>query len=295
MRIFTRKSSRGKMSKPLGEVLKLSAKYLEEKGIERSRRSAEDLLSSLLCMKRIDLYMHFDLPLEEKELASYRTLIKRKVLGEPLEYILGEVAFAGCSFVVNRHALIPRPETEILFDLAASLLEKEDLVNKKAWDLCTGSGVLGISLKKRFPQLDVVLSDLSQEAIGLALENGKKNAVEVSCRQGDFLQPFLGERADIVFCNPPYVSKREYAELGRGVRDFEPEMALVGGEDGLFFYEKLAKELPSFLKPKAKIFLEIGFMQGESVLALFSAPYWKKKWIRKDYSEKDRFFFLEFE
>lgn len=105
----------------------------------------------------------------------------------------------------------------------------------------------------------------------------------------------LGKKADIVFCNPPYVTSKEFFNLDRSVRDFEPKGALVGGEDGLAFYQRLEKDLPQYLNPQAKIYLEIGSGQGNALLDLFSGPIWKGVRVEKDWSGHDRFFFLEFE
>lgn len=276
--------------KTIGEVLKLSASYLQERQTEHPRRTAEELLASLLKMKRMELYMQFDRPLSEEELASLREQIKRKAKGEPLGYISGEVEFLGCRIRVDRRVLIPRQETEILADLIVKKLGGREGV---LWDVCTGSGCLGIALKKALPQLQVVLSDLSKDALALAKENAKADGAEVEFLEGDFLTPFEGRSCDFFVSNPPYVSQSEYLSLDPSVRDFEPKMALVGGESGLAFYERLGRDLPRFLKPGGLAFLEIGAGQGEAVKKIFSGSEWSRAELKKDWSGKDRFFFLE--
>lgn len=281
--------------KLLGEVLKLAGGYLQEKGNSRPVRDAEDLLAHLLKVKRLDLYMKFDLPLGEEELSAYRALLVRRAKGEPLDYILGEVDFYGCRFTIDPRVLIPRPETELLLEKICAFVASGELKEKVVWDVCTGSGCLGIALKKKFPYLSVALSDLSEGALEVARGNASRNAVEVELFQGDLLAPFAGKKADIVIVNPPYISNEEYGRLDREVSEFEPKMALVSGPSGLEYYERLAQELPKYLNPRARVFFEIGFQQGEKVLSLFNASCWRSRFFERDYSGHDRFFFLEFE
>lgn len=281
--------------KTLGEVIQLTMNVFKDKNIERPRRTAEELLSHVLRMPRMELYMQFDKPFQEEELVILRELVRRKVKGEPLEYLLGSVSFYGCSIEVNKDVLIPRPETEILLDRACSRLKTRDLSGKVAWDLCTGSGCLGIGLKKALPQLKVTLLDLSEKALFLARRNAEQNRVDVAFIQGDLLAACKNSKADILLCNPPYVSKKEYEDLDVSVRGYEPKEALVGGEDGLLFYRRLAHELPFYLRPGAHVFFEIGWAQGEAVRKLFSSPCWRNICMEKDLAGHDRFFFLEFE
>lgn len=278
--------------KLLGEVLDESKLFLEEHGVIRPRRTAEELIAHLLEKRRIELYMEFDRPLEKKELKALDRLLERKVKGEPTEQILGEVSFYGAKLKITPDVLIPRPETEILLDKACESLRLQSLAGKVAWDICTGSGCLGIGLKKTFPELEVVISDFSLEAFEVAKGNAEANGIVVEILLGDLLAPFEGRKADIVLCNPPYISKEEYKELDASVREFEPKMALVGG---LEFYERLASDLPFFLNPNAKVFLEIGSSQGSAVKELFSASCWKSVSLEKDWAGHDRFLILEFE
>lgn len=281
--------------KTIGEIIKLSAQFLEERGIKRARREVEEILAHVLQKKRIDLYMHFELPMQERELEMLRSHLKRRAKNEPVAYILGEIPFFHCSILTTSSALIPRQETEILLSKVSEKLEKQNLEGKIAWDICTGSGCLGIGLKKKFPVLEISLSDLSADALELAKKNAERNGVAASFYQGDLLKPFTGKKADFILCNPPYVREEEYAALDASVRDFEPRLALVGGSSGLEFYARLAKELPAHLNPHAQLFLEIGTGQGEQVLALFQESCWKEKRIEKDWAGHDRFFFLEFQ
>ena len=276
--------------KTIGEILKASTLFLQERNIERPRRMAEELVAKASSLKRIDLYLQYDRLVEEKEIAPLREWIRRLSQGEPLEYILGVVEFYGCKIAVDRRVLIPRPETEILVDHIASLIKKEAQI---VWDLCTGSGCIGIALKKRFPHLSVSISDQSRDALDVARHNAKLNEVEVEIFEGDLLAPFRGKKADVIVVNPPYISMKEYFTLQKSVRDFEPKLALVGGERGGEFYERLRETLPLYLKAGAQVFMEIGYNQGQEVKALFSASIWSKREIVRDWAGKDRFFFLE--
>lgn len=275
------------------EILNLSTTFLQKKGFSQPRRQAEELISEMLRMKRLNLYLEFDRPLDENEIERCRSALARRVKGEPLQYIQGEVEFLECRFKVSSAVLIPRQETEILADRISKELTDLPLENKILWDLCCGSGCLGIALKKRFPMLKVFLSDLSASALEVAKENAKLNQVDVEFREGDLLLPFRGEHAHFIVCNPPYLTEQEWEEASSEVRAFEPKMALVGGTSGVDFYEKLAHELKSFLQPKGRVWLEIGYRQGPAVKRIFSEEGWSHFSVEKDWAGHDRFFSLE--
>lgn len=279
--------------KTVGDLLKLSAEHLAKHHIPSARRAAEDLLAGILKVARIDLYMQFDRPLEDGEVSAFRESIKRRVKREPTAYILGSVPFLDCEISLSPDVLIPRQETEIMVSKAIAIIKKESYHGKNAWDMCTGSGAIGIALKKKLPDLNVFISDVCPNALDIAKENIRKNNVEILWSQGDLLEPLSGRKADYFFCNPPYIKEEDYRKLEVEVRDFEPRKALVSGESGLEFYEKLEKQLPNFLNFGAKLFFEIGFDQSEDVKKIFSLPHWKGKIVEKDWAGKDRFFFLE--
>jgi release factor glutamine methyltransferase len=279
--------------KNLLEILQLSSDYLARRGVENARREAELLLCDFLGIRKVDLYLKFDRPMEESELSELRKRLKRRALGEPNAYIHGEAEFFGCTLKITPAVLIPRQETEILVDLIAKTLEKENLPGKRLLDLCCGSGCIGLALKKMFPELDVTLSDLSKEALRIAEINAERNRLEVRLIQGDLLEPFSSEVFDYVVCNPPYVSKKEYEELSPEVRVFEPKAALLAGETGLEFYQRLKRDLPSHLTPKAKAWFEIGASQGKAVQALFTGSPWRVCRVIPDWAKRDRFISLE--
>ena len=197
--------------KTLLEVVTLAADYLGKKAIEQPRRQAEELVADALNIKRLQLYTDFDRPLNEEELERCRQWLQRRGKGEPLAYIHGLVDFYHCRFEITPAVLIPRQETEILTDKIAKRLEKENLEGKALWDLCCGSGCIGISISKQFPLLRVELADISPEAAAVAKNNAALNSVEVAVREGDLLAPFAGQKADFIVCNPPYVTEEEYS------------------------------------------------------------------------------------
>ena len=279
----------------LEQLLRYSRKRLEEKRIERSRQVAEEIISEALRLPRLALYLNFDRPIEVGEMRLCLRLLERKVRGEPLGYLYRQIEFFHCRLEINSSALIPRQETEILLQNICAMLEKRDLVEKEAWDLCCGSGCLGLGLKKRFPHLNVTLSDISKECVELTEKNAQKNRLVINCLQGDLLAPFAEKKAHFVIANPPYVSEEEFASLKPSVRNFEPQAALVSGPTGLEFYQRLERELPAYLHDGAHLFFEIGATQGEALLKLFSKPHYKETKIGKDWAGQDRFFFAKYE
>lgn len=266
--------------KSLLEIIRRSELYLAERAIDRPRREAEEVIADALGVRRIDLYTQFERPLNDDELKNLRGAIVRRGNKEPRAYIAGSVEFAGLTIKVTPDVLIPRPETEILVEKIAAQLSEMDLEGKVLWDMCCGSGCIGHALKKRFPALTVVLSDLSPEALTVARQNGS----DVSFRQGDLFEPFAEEKCDFLVSNPPYVTQEEYAELTVEVKA-EPKMALVGG---LTFYKRIAEALPTYLKPGGKVWLEMGSGQGESIQKIFGGGV-----VEDDWAGHNRFFFLE--
>lgn len=255
-------------------IIERAANFLEKCKIQRPRRSAEEVIADALGKKRLDLYLEFDRPLETSELDLCRVAIQRRGKGEPAAYIAGKVAFAGVTLEVNSAVLIPRPETEILVETMHNL-------KGVLWDVCTGSGAIAIALKKRFPDLRVIASDISEKALQVAQRNAKRNKVDIEFLLGDLLEPFEGE-CDYLVCNPPYVLPEEYGALSWEVRGFEPKEALLGG---YAFYERLAKGRSSV---KKKIWLEIGSGQGSKVKEIFQGGL-----VEKDWAGHERFFSLE--
>lgn len=277
--------------KTVRSLVELSTQFLTNKGITSARRQSEDLLAFCLGVKRLDLYLDYDRPVEEAEVDQFRSFIKQKGERRPFEYIVGRSAFLGLELSVNSDVLIPRQETEVCLD---HVLKEYDLSGKVVWDIATGSGCIGLACKKQFPTAHVTLSDISPEALNVAKHNAAQNSLEVGVLEGDLLTPFQGKKADIVFCNPPYISQEAYEALEPEVKVFEPKGALVAPNKGLACYQKLAQELPAYLTSSAHVFLEIGFDQAGEVANIFSASYWKSVSYVMDLAGVQRFISLEF-
>lgn len=277
----------------LSNVLSEITALFKVKGMNEARRQAEYLLCDLLDCSPSQLLENQYIKINNAQQGLARKWAERRLHGEPLAYLSGQVQFYGCRLKISPAVLIPRQETEILVDQVISTLKNEELIGKCLWDICCGSGCIGIALKKRFPALTVILSDCSPDALTIASRNAAANGVEVTCLCGDLFTPFQGTKAHYVVSNPPYVSNEEYAALAHEVKDFEPHLALVGGETGLEFYKRFSQELAPFLHRHAKVWLEIGYQQGNAVKSLFNSPPWKNQFVENDWAGHNRFFFLE--
>jgi len=271
------------------------ANLLEKKGVADPRRQAEQIIADVLNVKRTQIYLNGRRPLTEKENQMCQSAISRRAQREPPQLIKGTVEFLDCVIEVTSDVLIPRQETEILADKAIAALSTCLLQGRVLWDVCTGSGCIGIAMKKKYPDLKVVLSDISDSALALAEKNAKQNGVDVEILQGDLLRPFQERKADFIICNPPYVSLADYDLLDPEVKLFEPKIALIASSGGLAFYERLAETLPQYLNNGGKVWLEIGSNQGQAVSNLFLSPIWKQVLFEQDWAGHDRFFFLEIE
>ena len=217
---------------------------------------------------------------QEKQL--YRTLIRKRSAHIPLQYLTGSQEFMGLSFFVDENVLIPRQDTEILVEEALRALGS----GMRVLDVCTGSGCILLSLMKLCAGLEGTGTDLSEKALQVAGENARRLGVEASFVQGDLFEPVSG-KYDCIVSNPPYIASREVDALMEEVRDHEPRMALDGGEDGLYFYRKIAVQSPKYLNDRGRIFLEIGFDQGEAVAGLL-APAFDEVRIVQDLAGLDR-------
>ncbi len=269
--------------KSLGEIVKLSVDYVNSKSTSHSRRDVEEIIAFSINKKRLDLYLNFEEPLTENELAAIRKNIARLAKDEPIQYIEGSVDFYGCNIAVTPAVLIPRPETELLVE---KIVKEMDGAKKVLWDICTGSGCIGIAIKKVCPFLDVTLSDISQDALLVAKQNAGRNEVQLELIEGNLLKPFLGKKADYIVCNPPYIAEGEYRALDANVRDFEPKQALVSGDTGLECYRSLLADLPKVMNPGGTVWLEIGSTQADAIVAMCN---FKEVQVIKDLSNLDRF------
>jgi len=244
------------------------ADYFKQKGVDSPRLTMELMLSHVLKLTRFELYLQFDRPLTEPELAELRSMVKRRAMREPLQYILGEAHFYKRVFEVNPSVLIPRPETELLVEEA--LRRSHSL---RCLDVGTGSGCIGITMALERPETEVVAIDVSEEALEVARRNAERlGARNISFERADFFDDMavrsLGS-FDLVISNPPYISSAEIPGLEPEVRDHEPSVALTDGADGFRFYHRFLEFAPRLLRDGASLFLEIGYGQARQLTTLF--------------------------
>ena len=213
----------------------------------------------------------------------------------PLAQILGRQSFYGLDFFVNEDVLIPRADTECLVDLVledyAELAKQGEktYAEKRILDLCTGSGCIGISVAKHLPYQELLLVDLSEKALAMAKKNAEKHLGEnVTLLQSDLLTGVQGKKFSLLLSNPPYIVSRVIPGLEREVSEYEPKMALDGGKDGLVFYRRIAKEAKAVLLPGARLYLEIGYDQGESVKDIFQKEGYEAVEVFPDLSGNPR-------
>lgn len=213
--------------------------------------------------------------------------IRRLENGEPVQYIVGNVDFYGYNFIVNKNVLIPRFETEELVDRTIKYIKKYLNDNLDIVDLGTGSGCIAITLKKELNcNIDAV--DISKDALKVAKENSIKNNVDINFIEGDMLKP-LSKKYDVIISNPPYISYNE--EIEDLVKNNEPHSALYAEDEGLYYYKEIIKNANNYLKEKAIIAFEIGYLQGAK-LKEYASNYFDKVIVEQDLSGKDRFLFI---
>lgn len=232
-----------------------------------------------------------DLYASEQACEAMEACVARLQEGEPLAYVLGEWDFYGMTLKVNPSVLIPRDDTCAVTDLAINKALFLDQ-SPRILDLCTGSGCIGLAIASRIRDARVTLADISKDALTVAKENIalQKMSGRVSCFQADALAPapaFLG-KFDMIVSNPPYVTGQEMKELPIGVKDFEPHLALYGGEDGLDFYRSIAKNYSSLLKPGGYLCFEFGMGQGDGVCAILEENGYTIEERTKDYNDRER-------
>lgn len=270
------------------QVLQNTADFFARKGIESPRLNIEHLLADTLGKRRIDLYLEFDRTLSEEELAPLREKVRRRVEGEPLQYLLGSWDFFGRTFRTDQRALIPRPETEVLAGIGLKVARAESSRNRLL-DIGTGSGVLAITFALECPNLEVVGSDISPLALNLARENAKRHGLDgrIEWIESDLLASVAGP-FDFVVANLPYISTAELPKLAPEVQR-DPRLALDGGPEGLAVIRRAVAEMPKVLAKGAFVILEVGFDQADRVVDLLTAQKFGDISIENDYQGVRRF------
>ena len=277
----------------IGKILKWTEEYFQKAQLDSPRLDAEVLLAHVLNQpERIYLYVHFDQPLEQSELAAYRECIKRRVQHEPVAYITGHRDFMGLDFKVTKDTLIPRPDTEILVEAMLQRLPAAG-ENSTLADIGTGTGAICLSLLNYLPKLRAMAVDISPGALAVAQENSVSLGLSqrVEFLQGDLLAPLKakGELLNTIVSNPPYIPKADIATLASDVKAYEPMGALDGGEDGLDFYRRLLAESGDLLKDGGFLAMEVGIHQARQLEALAKdMSQWGKCEILRDLAGIER-------
>jgi release factor glutamine methyltransferase len=245
------------------DVLRRAAGFLADRGVENARLDAEVLLADVLGVDRVGVYLSFDRPLATGEVDRYRDLVRRRGRREPLQHLRARQEFFSRDFTVDRRVLVPRPETETLVEAVIEIAGR--LAAPRLLDVGTGSGVIAVTLALELAGATVSATDSSAEALELARGNATRLNALVAFGIGDLVEPFAGERFDVVVSNPPYVPTAEIERLTPEVREFEPRAALDGGEDGLHVIRRLVAAAPSVLADGGWLLVEIGAGQRRAV------------------------------
>ncbi len=266
----------------VGAILRRSTDYLIERGSETPRLDAERLLSKALGCERIDLYMALDRPLTPSELDAARRLVVRRGTREPLQYVLGEWGFRRLVLAVDRRALIPRPETEILVDRALALIDGR--TSPTVLDVGSGTGAIGLAIADEHPGAVVTCLDVSEEALALAAENVVRTGLSAALVRGDLFAGLPDGPWDIVVSNPPYVDASDLAGLAPEVREWEPHLALSA--DGAV--AAVARGAARVVAPGGAIALEVGDGQAVGTAALLEELGFEAIRITTDLAGVDR-------
>jgi release factor glutamine methyltransferase len=273
------------------DVIKRTTDYLRKAGLETPRLDAELLIGHALGFSRTQLYLQFERPLAEDELAKLRPLVRRRAQREPLQYILGEVEFLGLRLKVDRRALVPRPETEELADLLVRRFSPRRIL-----DLGTGTGALALALASAFPEAEVTAVDRSSDALSLARENSAVLGLErVMFLESDwFSQIPPGRRPfDLVVSNPPYLTEEEWETAQPEVREFEPRQALVAAGSGRADLERILRETPQHLLEGGWLALETGVAQHAALFKVAEEAGFSTSESLRDMSGRERVFLAQ--
>ena len=275
------------------ELLKEGVMYLQAREIDEARQKAEILLFYTKNWSKTDYILHMGEEAGEDVKGTFRGFLKLSGEHVPVQHITHSAPFYGRNFYVDENVLVPRFDTEVLVHEALKEMKRCPKEEKEisVLDLCTGSGCIGVTLfselKRAGIKARITASDISPEALDIAEKNAKTMGAEVSFIKSDLFEALFGEY-DFIVSNPPYIKEAEIKELSAEVRNYDPHIALSGGEDGLSFYRRIVKEAPRYLKKGGRILVEIGEDEGREVSGLFSENGFDEVRIVKDMAGLDR-------
>jgi release factor glutamine methyltransferase len=269
----------------VGGLIGQSAGYLEGRGVPSPKLDAERLLAHALGVARLDLYLQYDRPLEPAEVDAFRELVRRRARREPLAYVLGSWGFRHLDIACDARALVPRPETEQLVELA---LGAADGSLGSVLDLGTGTGAIALAVAQERPGASVTAVDVSPDALALAAENAARNDLggRVELLHGDLFGPVAGRRFDLVVANLPYVGDGDPVDPELA---FEPDVALYAGDAGRELLERLAREAPAHLGPGGHLAAEVGLDQAPWLAERLEAAGLAEARVERDLAGRERF------
>ncbi|GAA0121263.1 MAG: peptide chain release factor N(5)-glutamine methyltransferase [Clostridium argentinense] len=274
----------------IATLLTKGYEILKDNQIESYIIDTNLLLCHVLKVEKLYIMMNRDVEVSKEDEEKFFSLIKLRSEKMPIKYILGSSEFMGLNFSVKEGVLIPRPDTEILVEECIKIIKKNNL--KYVCDVCTGSGAIGISIAHYINDSNVTLYDISNEALEITEKNIEKLGVREQCRvyYSNLLSKAIEEKKifDMVVSNPPYIRKEEIKTLMEDVKNYEPHLALDGGEDGLEFYRKITLESKYILKKRGYLAFEIGHDQREAVIKILEENKFTNIYSLKDLYQNDR-------
>ncbi|MHB8137363.1 MAG: peptide chain release factor N(5)-glutamine methyltransferase [Smithellaceae bacterium] len=272
------------------DIISAAAKKLGDAGIPSARLDAEVLLAFCLNCDRLEFIRNPERKLGDAERTNFNELIARRLRCEPVAYITGHKAFWSFILEVSKDVLIPRPDTEVLVEEALSVFRTQLLDRPRILDIGTGSGAIALALAEEIPTAQITATDISAAALAVAKKNALTLGLEhsITFLQGNLFEPVCGS-FDLIVSNPPYISAGEYETLAAGVKNFEPQQALLAGKSGLEFYENLVYQAQKYLEEKGWLLLEIGAKQHEHVRAMMElSGFYDRIDMRADYAGLSR-------
>ena len=253
----------------VSDIIKMAEKQLNDAGIDEAKQQAEQIYCLMKNFDKMRFFMQWSKEAGEIEAENYFKLVAQRATHKPIQLIFGETEFMGYPFKVRENVLIPRMDTEVVVEEAEKIAQNKDSV----LDLCCGSGIIGIALMKKAAEnkktLKVTSSDMSEEAVALTAENAQLNGVRLEITQGDLFEPIKKKKYDLIVSNPPYIPSQDIQSLDEEVKNYDPMLALDGGEDGLHHYRQIAKVSSPLLKEGGYILLEVGIYQAQEVAEIF--------------------------
>jgi len=268
----------------IGELIEAAAARLRAAGIVKPRREAHRLWAWQHRNPAGQGYLDRELPADPDREAAFADAVRRRVEGEPIAYVLGSIGFRHLDLLSDRRALIPRPESELLVELALSRVRIG-----KALDVCTGSGCLALSLAQEGEFSSVTATDLSADALSLAAENGRRSGLAVHWVRCDLAGGFRRGAFDLLVSNPPYLTEAEYAALPAAVRQWEPKLALASGDDGLGASARLLLTGRPLLRPGGWLVMELDSSRGAAVAACARDSGWEDVLVMDDLFGRARY------